>query len=59
MLCERFHKTLKHDILGGKPNVRIDSLIQLLIGLTVETEEEREVTVGIVIIVSSFLSHTL
>ncbi|EYB81187.1 hypothetical protein Y032_0390g556 [Ancylostoma ceylanicum] len=43
MLCERFHKTLKHDILGGKANVRIDSLIQLLIRLTVETEEEREV----------------
>ncbi|EYB81188.1 hypothetical protein Y032_0390g556 [Ancylostoma ceylanicum] len=47
MLCERFHKTLKHDILGGKANVRIDSLIQLLIRLTVETEEEREMERGV------------
>ncbi|CAJ0594983.1 unnamed protein product [Cylicocyclus nassatus] len=43
MLCERFHKRLKHDILQGKPNVRIDSLVHLLIALTVETEEEREI----------------
>ncbi|CAJ0602654.1 unnamed protein product [Cylicocyclus nassatus] len=43
MLCERFHKTLKHDILEGKANVRIDSLLQLLINLVTEAEEEREI----------------
>ncbi|KHJ85752.1 hypothetical protein OESDEN_14513 [Oesophagostomum dentatum] len=43
MLCERFHKTLKHDILEGKANVRIDSLLQLLINLTAEMEEERNI----------------
>ncbi|RCN25328.1 hypothetical protein ANCCAN_28961, partial [Ancylostoma caninum] len=47
MLCERFHKTLKHDILGGKANVRIDALIQLLIPLIVEIDEEKEIERGI------------
>ncbi|VDN32586.1 unnamed protein product, partial [Cylicostephanus goldi] len=46
MLCERFHKTLKHDIMEGKANVRIDSLMHLLITLTVEKEEEREIMVA-------------
>ncbi|KHJ84421.1 hypothetical protein OESDEN_15865 [Oesophagostomum dentatum] len=41
MLCERFHKALKHDIMEGKANVRIDSLLQILINLTVEKEESR------------------
>ncbi|EYC13355.1 hypothetical protein Y032_0044g938 [Ancylostoma ceylanicum] len=60
MLCERFHKTLKHDILGGKANVRIDSLIQLLIRLTVEAEEEREVMVRIrTIAISHIFPYTL
>ncbi|KHJ83878.1 hypothetical protein OESDEN_16415 [Oesophagostomum dentatum] len=43
MLCERFHKRLKHDILEGKANVRIDRLLDILITLTVEMEEEREI----------------
>ncbi|KHJ77445.1 hypothetical protein OESDEN_22935, partial [Oesophagostomum dentatum] len=41
MLCERFHKALQHDIMEGKANVRIDSLLQILINLTVEKEESR------------------
>ncbi|KHJ88085.1 hypothetical protein OESDEN_12125 [Oesophagostomum dentatum] len=43
MLCERFHKRLKHDILEGKANVRIDSLINILISLVTEMEEDREI----------------
>ncbi|KAK6748918.1 hypothetical protein RB195_001501 [Necator americanus] len=43
MLCERFHKKLKHEMLEGKANVRIDRLLQLLIALTTELEEDREI----------------
>ncbi|KAK6749370.1 hypothetical protein RB195_001779 [Necator americanus] len=43
MLCERFHKTLKHEILEGKANVRANRLLQLLIALTTEVEEERDI----------------
>ncbi|KHJ98101.1 hypothetical protein OESDEN_01911 [Oesophagostomum dentatum] len=43
MLCERFHKRLKHDILEGEANVRIDSLINILISFVMEMEEDREI----------------
>ncbi|KHJ86986.1 hypothetical protein OESDEN_13249 [Oesophagostomum dentatum] len=31
MLCERFHKRLKHDIFEGNANVRTDKLVDLII----------------------------
>ncbi|KAK6762244.1 hypothetical protein RB195_023092 [Necator americanus] len=41
MLCELFHKKkLKHEMLEGKANVRIDRLLQLFIA---ELEEDREI----------------
>ncbi|CAJ0599764.1 unnamed protein product [Cylicocyclus nassatus] len=39
------HKILKHGILEGKADVRIDTLLELLIKLTTEAEEEREIAV--------------
>ncbi|KAK6764410.1 hypothetical protein RB195_024654 [Necator americanus] len=57
MLCERFHKTPKHEMLEGKANVRADRLLQLLIALTTELEEKREIMIGT--LSKTFLFHRL
>ncbi|VDO24656.1 unnamed protein product [Heligmosomoides polygyrus] len=43
MLAERFHKRLKHELPDAKPNMRIDRLVDVLITLSEEIEEDRNI----------------
>ncbi|KAK5986918.1 MULE domain-containing protein [Trichostrongylus colubriformis] len=43
MLIERFHRRLKHEVLGSKGNVRVDTLLDALVTLVPDMQEEREI----------------
>ncbi|KAK5971996.1 hypothetical protein GCK32_016846 [Trichostrongylus colubriformis] len=43
MLIERFHRKLKHEVLGTKGNVRVDALLDALLTLVPDMQEEREI----------------
>ncbi|KAK6021389.1 hypothetical protein OSTOST_12938, partial [Ostertagia ostertagi] len=43
MLIERFHRRLKHEVLGTKGNVRVDTLLDALVMMVPDMEEERKI----------------